>query len=553
MQPSLSKNALLLGISIAAIVGITYGLRSSQGIATPARYQVGWYDQAPERELISQIDHEFDRDWETHSVTPTRRANDFALARRLSLGLTGTVPSLEEIRELEKQPAEERLNWWVSHLLSDRRCSDYLAERLARAYVGVEDGPFVIFRRRRFVSWLSDQLEANRPYHELVSTLLTDEGLWTDSPAVNFVTVTTDETTQHPDPIRLAARTSRAFLGLRIDCLQCHDDFIGTMDLGDPSSPVGGTQRDFHQLAAFFSHTQNSLGGIQDQTRATPYRYTFLDETNEETVLPSVPFGDGWLSQDPQFTLRERLSQWVTHQDNRAFARAFVNRMWAHLCGKPLVAPIDNIPLFGPYPPGLELLATDFIESDFDVHRLIRVIAGTKAFSRDSQTDLFDITKEHEDHWAAFPLTRLRPEQMAGSIIQATSLTTIDATAHILVRLARFGQEGDFVRRYGDAGEDEFDSRGGTVAQRLLLMNGDMLNDRNESELTAPRHLSDLAPNPTSAVRTAYMTTLTREPSESELRYFVDLLQDQPTEITIERIQDLFWVLLNSNEFTWNH
>ncbi|MEC8590156.1 MAG: hypothetical protein VXZ15_01260, partial [Planctomycetota bacterium] len=82
------------------------------------------------------------------------------------------------------------MNWWLNYILEDERFADYFAERLARAYVGVENGPFIVYRRRRFVHWLSDQILSNRPYDDLVRHLLTDEGLWTDSPAVNFVSVT---------------------------------------------------------------------------------------------------------------------------------------------------------------------------------------------------------------------------------------------------------------------------------------------------------------------------------------------------------------------------
>ena len=84
--------------------------------------------------------------------------------RRLSLALTGTIPSLEEIRRFEARPAEVGSRRWLDDLLRDRRSADYLAERFARALVGTEDGPFIQFRRRRFISWLSDAFLENRPY-----------------------------------------------------------------------------------------------------------------------------------------------------------------------------------------------------------------------------------------------------------------------------------------------------------------------------------------------------------------------------------------------------
>ncbi len=106
--------------------------------------------------LVEHVDAAFRERWSQAGVSPAPRADDLTIARRLSLALTGTIPSLEELRLLEAEPAESRLNGWLEGLLADRRSHDYLAERLARALVGVQDGPFLIYRRRRFVAWLAD-------------------------------------------------------------------------------------------------------------------------------------------------------------------------------------------------------------------------------------------------------------------------------------------------------------------------------------------------------------------------------------------------------------
>src|SRR5690606_23622776 len=136
---------------------------------------------------LAELNQAFQHHWQPHPLTPAPRADDLLIARRLSLALTGTIPSFEEIRALEAQPASERLHWWVSRLLDDRRYADYVAERFARAFVGTEEGPFLIYRRRRFVSWLSDQLQQNTPYDQIVRQLISGTGLWTDSPGVNFL------------------------------------------------------------------------------------------------------------------------------------------------------------------------------------------------------------------------------------------------------------------------------------------------------------------------------------------------------------------------------
>src|SRR5206468_647390 len=108
-----------------------------------------------------------------------------------------------------------------ARMLDDQRFAYYFAERLARSYVGTEAGQFLIFRRDRFVEWLSDELRKNTPYDDVVRSMISAQGLWTGEPATNFVTAGINE--GNIDENKLAGKTVRAFLGQRIDCAQCHD------------------------------------------------------------------------------------------------------------------------------------------------------------------------------------------------------------------------------------------------------------------------------------------------------------------------------------------
>jgi hypothetical protein len=311
----------------------------------------------------------------------------------------------------------------------------------------------------------------------------------------------------------------------------------------------GGQQIDFHQLAAYFSQSQNSLTGIRDNQQAPAYKYQLLDQDSAGEIAAAVPFQRGIVKTEG--TLRQQLANWVTHRENRPFARAVVNRVWAVLFGQPLVTPIDNIPLQD-VPPAMELLADDLISHNFDLHRLIRVIAQSRVFQLDSRLES-EISPAHEESLAVFPLIRLRPEQMAGAVVQATSATTIDATAHILVRLIGFGQEQDFVQRYGDFGEDEFTPRGETVTQRLLLLNGEMVRDRIQAGFSLPIKLSGLADTPERAVQVAFLACYSRQPSPAETAEWSAAFRETSRNEWAAVSQDLFWMLLNSAEFTWNH
>jgi hypothetical protein len=496
--------------------------------------------------VLNRINLDFEKSWQQAHVSPASAAPILTLARRISLGLTGTVPSLEEIRQLEAQKPEEAVQWWLNHIFEDKRYSSYLAERLARTYVGVEDGPFLIYRRHRLVDWLGEQLHQNRPYDQLVRSLINSHGIWTTQPEVNFITVTVDQNQkpQFPDEAKLAGRVSRAFLGVRLNCVQCHTDLLNHK----------WKQQDFHGLAAFFTPADLTLTGVQDNPKRK-YEVKFHGQAEKELVQPKVPFEPELLPADGP--LRERLAKWVTHPQNRAFARATVNRVWALLYNRPLVEPVDDIPLEGSYPPGFEILADDFVEHGFDLQRLMRLIACTKVFQADSVShdDTHRITANQEKLWAAFPMSRLRPEQVAGSIIQSSSLHTINTESHVIFRIARFFQTSEFVKRYGDIGEDEFNQRSGTIPQQLLLMNGELAKKKSEDDLVfnASTRIGVLAPNDALAVETAYLCTLTRRPTPKERDCFANLLKGVKGKERSRVMEDLYWTLFNTTEFSWNH
>jgi len=553
MNPAPSTSGWLIRLRNAAVFAVI-GLAAAWGVAELLKPPVSAVAAQPALSKAKlddvlnaarAVDAAFEKDWERKNLKATTKADDLTLARRLSLALTGSIPSLQEIRVLEGMKNVDVAQWWLSQLFADRRTSDYLAERLVRVYVGIENGPFLIYRRRRLVDWMSDALRQNRPYDQVVRSLINANGVWTTSPEVNFITVTNQMGNKGPDETKLAARVSRAFLGVQMDCVQCHDGKLGST----------WKQEDFHKLAAYFGQTDFSLNGLRDDPKQK-YQFRYLGRMQEEVVPAMVPWKPELLPQ--KGAPRDRLAKWVTAKENKPFARTIVNRLWALLFNRPLISPVDDIPLEGPFPPGLEALADDFIAHGCDLQRLIRVIVGTRVFQQSSRSadSAHPVTPEAEAAWAAFPVTRLRPEQMAGSVIQASSLSTIDADTHVLFRIKRDLDVANFVKRYGDSGEDTFDDAGGTIPQRLLLMNGNMIseNTRNNPLLNAATRISMLAPDDATAVEAAYLSVFTRRPTAEEASYFIQLLTGSRKGSPRGNVfSDLFWTLMNATEFSWNH
>jgi hypothetical protein len=533
------RNLLFLGLVGGGLVLLAANLFPAPAPPRVHAFDPQAFEVSEFQSIVAQINTAFRRQWTEEHLQPAPPAPPAAVARRLSLALTGMIPSLQEIRQFEGQASDQRLPWWLAGIFQDRRYTDYLAERLARAFVGTEQGPFLVYRRRRFVSWLSDELMHNRSYQSLVRELIAADGIWTDRPATNFITVTLDPNNKNrPNPERLAGRVARAFLGIRLDCAQCHNHPFASW-----------TQKDFQGLAAFFAQVEQGFTGIHEGAGE-------LEVDNKKTggidrIPPAVPFLPEL--QPAEGTRRAQLADWLTDPRNPYFARVTVNRVWALMFGRPLVEPVDDIPTDRDPPRVLQLLAEDFAAHDFDLRRLIQVIAATEVFQLDSAAD-HEITEAHEKAWAVFPMTRLRPEQVVGSVVQAASLETINSESHILIRFFRAIGEQDFVKRYGDTGEDEFDGRGGTIPQRLLLMNGELVKEKTKDGLfTAATRIGMLAPDDRSAVETAYLAVLTRRPTPAEAEHFERRLAGSQGPERSRRMEDLYWALINSTEFAWNH
>ena len=537
----LARNLLFIGLILAGAAVLLGAIRRrpaplKAGSGVPSAGSISSTEKSDVSEVVARVNAAFRTDWAAERLAPAARADDLAIARRISLGLAGRIPSLEEIRLLEEVPAENRIANWVEALLNERSTADYLAERLARTYIGVEDGPFLVFRRRRFVSWLADQLAGNRPYDQLVRELIVSEGLWTDSPATNFVTVTLVDGAQRPNSSRLAGRVARAFLGARIDCAECHDHPFDHWK-----------QRDFAGLAAYFDQTRQTFTGIRDQSD------TARSPADEKQISPAVPFQAELLGHSGH--RRQQLADWETSRQNQRFSRAIVNRVWGILCGQPLVTPVDNMPDEG-LPPAIDLLADDFVANGFDLRRLIRAITETEVYSLASQSpDEAAVTARSIETWAIFPLTRLRPEQTVGAIFQARSLETVDRQTPLFLRFVQFIGKKEFVDRNGDLGEDEFAPQSGTIPQRLLLMNGKEVREATDESnfVNASNRIAQLAPDDDKAIEIAYLTILTRRPTSVEMSYFHQQLEPLRDKERARRIEDLCWTLLNSMEFCWNH
>lgn len=518
-------------------------------------------------ESVSLVNQWLRKHWSDEGLEPAEPADDLAVYRRLSLALHGTIPSLEEVRAFQADTSTDRVERWLLRMLDDSRFPAYFADRIERVLTGVDEGQFIIFRRDRLRDWLSDQLTIDRPWHEMTTALIAADGLWTSQAASNFITAAFIDG-EGLDENELAGRTVRAFLGQRIDCAQCHDHPFDSWK-----------QQDFEGLAAFYGQARVTPGGVIDRPleQGHPTVYKVMDPGEEEgrVVAPCVPFNQEWSAVEG--SRRQQLAAWVVHPDNRRFERAISNRIWGLLFGRAWYDPVDDLA----HPDEdvddlLDVIGREFRRHNGSLKFLIRTIALSDVFRLRSDVSWADedLYSQMSQEWAVFPLVRLRPEQMIGSMYQAGRTRTTDQASHLFVRFGKFTNENDFLKEYGDAADDELLQQSGTIPQALLRMNGKFTRGFTETgAFSAAGQIMRYSGDNQSVVQNCFLACLTRMPNDEERDFFVPQLQaaeqldvktEQNAEDDVDKaddegrrsrnqvVRDLYWVLFNSPDFSWN-
>lgn len=539
------RNVLLPATVVIAIVGLVTWIA-----ARPVMPSISQLMAADDREAAGgdaettaqRVDALLQTSWDEAAVEPAEPADDLQVLRRLSLAFVGTAPSLEEIRDFEEDRSSDRLQQWTNRLIADSRFVEYFAARLGDAFVDPVTEELKPHQRERFTRWLGSSLQRGRSYSEIVTEMIAQRGVSADRPATTFVALELSLGDQAAE--RLAARTSRAFLGQRMDCAQCHDHPFADW-----------TQGQFEGLAAFYGQVQFRMARVQD-TR--PREFVIEDDRTQErrTVAPEVPFDSECVPEEKH--LRKELAAWLTHPENRRFRRAIANRVWGLMFGRPYVSPVDDLP--DPPPPEtpdvLDVLAKDLAEHGDDLRRLIHVIAATRVFRLSSAHQALEKTSSAakvEEAWAVFPVSELSPQQMVRSMQQSAQASTLRAEdSNTYVAIRRHERQSRFVREYGIAGDAE-DAQASTIPHTVQRLSGNDTRDFSDARwLTAPGRIAAISSNAETCLENCYLACLTRRPTPEEQTHFLPQLQGGLKQRAIA-VEDIFWTLFNSAEFCWNH
>ncbi len=465
-------------------------------------------------------------------LPPSPLSDDAEFFRRVHLDLIGRLPEPEEVRRFLSEPASDtKRQRTIVSLLASAAFVDFWTMKfgdwlLISGKSGSEQAT------RAYHEWVRGQLARNRPLDQFVRDLLLAQGEFTQSGPANFFALAND-------PRDLGEHVSSMFLGTHIACARCH---------AHPADRW--TQEDYHAFAAYFARLAKQGGVLRISASG--------EVEHPKTQKPVAPRPLGSLPAPPHGDADRRieLAAWLTAPDNLLFARNVVNRIWKHLLGRGLVDPVDDLRPTNPAsnPALLDALATQFAQHGFDLRWLVGEIASSRTYQLTSRTTP---ANRRDDRLFSHAYLKPLPAQVLADVVaQATGVPDkfpgqSDGTR--AVQLAGAGTASyalDVLGRCTRERSCETPGRaGGGLAQALHLINGSTINDKLHGG-TLPRLLgSGLSSH--DLVDELYLRALSRPATGAEQEAWAPLLTSAGDRARIA--EDLFWALLNSREFAFNH
>ena len=502
----------------------------------------GFAQSVSPAEIARRIDQRLGVD----AADETQFIGNSEFLRRLTLDLAGRIPSIAEVHEFHDNKSESRRGDAIRRLIQSGIYYRNLATFLRRAWVPQADTREFSAVADGFELWLANRLRDGARYDELVAEILTldlSKGTAAKATPIGFY----DANMAKPE--NLAASSTRAFLGLNLDCAQCHNHPFSRW-----------TREQFWQTAAFFAppnrdgNSQMKLPRVKVPDTELEYEPTLLTRT--EFDLPKKL---------DSVSLRGVLVDWVKSDSQRLLAKNAVNRLWAHFFGEAIIEPLDDLSRdefqVGDRAELLNDIAGAFVESGYDIDIVVEGIVSSSAYRlspsrpRPASVEVSAVSSsgpvatEAMSSRAIVSIRGLTGEQIYDSLQTAAGLgLERKDLASPVSRSARQQFASQFyVERPGTAER--------SISQALTLMNGTLVNQLSSAKgnpmlasvLSSPFMTFD------EQIDTIFIAVLSRHAREEELRAVKRSFDRQPDAIREQHLGNLFWVLVNSFEFNTNH
>jgi hypothetical protein len=510
----------------------------SQAIVIPKDSSFQW-PPVPEANYVDEL---VNRKLRTLKVQPSDLSDDATFARRAYIDLTGQLPTSADVREFVDSPDPRKRDRLVDDLVNGQAFSDLWVMKwaeLLKIRSGDNANGVSYKATLLYYEWLRDRIAKNEPMNKIVHDLLSATGGTFDQPATNYYHVETDA-------MKVAENTAQVFVGMRLQCAQCHNHPFDrwTMD-------------DYYGWTSFFSQVGRKPG--EDPRETVIFNRAGGEVNNPVTKKPVPPKFLGDDTPAPKGRdRREVLADWLTAPENPYFARNMANIVWAHFFGQGIVEPVDDVRVSNPpsNPELLDELARRLVAYDFDVKRLVRDICSSRTYQLSSAVN--PTNRDDQRNFSHAAVRRIRAEVLLDCISQVTEsgekykgLPPGARAVHIADgRTANY-----FLTTFGRATRETVCScevqMEPNLSQALHLLNGDTVSKKIQSGGVVKRLLKEKR-TPDQVVDELYLRCLSRSPTPAELAKLSEAISAAGPDREAA-LNDVFWALLNSKEFIFNH
>ena len=475
------------------------------------------------------------------NVEPSPRSSDAEFIRRVFLDTIGTLPGAEDVRKFLADTSDSKRDALIEQLLDRPEFADYWSYQWSDLLL-VSSRNLKPSSMWSFYNWIHDNVSANTPWDVMVRNIVTAQGSTVQNGAANFYAI-------HDNPADLSETASQAFLGMSINCAKCHNHPMEKW-----------TNDQYYQMANLFARVRTKNGAEDGERIVFAAASGDLVQPLRGKPQTPAPLDGAPLPKNFSGDRREPLAAWLTSPENPYFTRAIVNRIWANFFGVGLVENVDDLRMTNPAS-NEELLSTaarHLVENKYDLKSLMRAILQSATYQRTSEP--LPTNKDENRFYSRYYPKRLMAEVLLDAYSQVTSAPTefkYYPRGLRAIQLPDSKVDSYFLGSFGRPEREKTCTCERTsepsVTQVLHIFNGDTLNQKLAAKQNSLTKLLDSKKSPAEIVDEAYLAALARFPTpEEKLKFQAALEQTKPDEFRAA-VEDVFWAVLSSKEFIFNH
>ncbi|MBL8814654.1 MAG: DUF1549 domain-containing protein [Planctomyces sp.] len=472
-------------------------------------------------------------------IIPSEVCSDEQFLRRVFVDITGTLPSADEHNRFVADTDPAKREKVVDELLKRKEFVDIWVMKWAELLqVRTIDNRVATKPMLSYFNWLREKIASNTPSNVMVKEIISSRGGSFASPATNYYQTETET-------LKVAENAAQVFLGMRIQCAQCHNHPFDrwTMD-------------DYYGFAAFFAQIGRKQG--EDPRETIIFNSGGGEVRHLVDGRNMAPKFLGGITPDLQGRdRREMLGEWLASPENPYFAKNLGNIVWAHFFGRGIIDEVDDVRVSNP-PSNAELLdelGKRFTSYNYDFRALVKDICLSRTYQLSTQAN--PTNEMDQKNFARAELRRMRAEVLLDCINTVTSTQEkfpglpVGARA---VHIADGNTSTYFLTTFGRAKRESVCScevkMEPNLSQALHLINGETTNSKIQQGGLVPKMLSE-GKTPTDIINELYLRCFSRLPTEKELQSLLGIVAEQQN--PQEALEDIFWSMLNSREFLFNH